>query len=117
MSEPNRPAVVLRDAKPETPKDTGTWLDNVCDDQRHTAVQNLLQTARGVSLILWSLVEKQNEALDWSDIAGGLSTALRVAADQVDAVYFARAGELAETLEPEILAALLKDKLARMAKE
>jgi hypothetical protein len=95
------------------PKPKTTWLDNVGDDQRDTAVQDLLQTARGASLILWSLCEKQNEDVAWSDIVSGLSSALKVAADYVDAVYFARPGEVADTLKPQILAALLKKELAK----
>jgi hypothetical protein len=114
------PAVVISNPEPressETPEteETGTWLDDVDDCQRNTAVQNLLQTARGSSLILWSLCEKESQDCDWSSIVSGLQAALKVAADDVDATYFASAGELADTLSPKILAALLKKKLKRV---
>ncbi len=112
--KPKSPAVVI--ATPETPEsaETRTWLDNVDDSQRDTAVQNLLHAARGASLILWSLSDKERKDIDWGAITSGLYAALRVAADYVDANYFASAGELAETLEPEILAAVLRKKLKRV---
>lgn len=107
-----QPAVVIAKPPkpPETPEpaqeETGTHFDV------DMSVQNLVHTSRGVSLILWSLSQKED--INWDCILSGLSKGLAVAADDVDATYFGSAGELAETLEPRILATLLKKKLKRL---
>lgn len=85
------------------------------EDITRNRVQHLLEAARGVSLILGALAE-QDEIKDSTTICMGLSSVLQITADEVDASYFHSPGALAETLDPEVLTALLKSQLDRLSK-
>lgn len=92
---------------------TGTWLDDVDPRDQRWAVLNLLYASRGVSLILESLSDHGEQIEHIGILISGLASALQIAADNVDATYFQSAGQLATTLTPRTLSALLKIELGR----
>ena len=94
-----------------------TWFDpdmidtDIADDR----VQRLLEAARGVSLILDSLSER-DAIEDVNNILIGLASALRLAAEECAVAYFRSAGDVARTLDPTVLTALLKKEIERISR-
>jgi hypothetical protein len=85
------------------------------DQEQKDCVQHLLDTAHGAALILGVLGENHNVGDFAPGIHTGLSYALRLAADEVDAYIFESPGDLAETLEHEVLIRLLKSEIDRIS--
>ena len=100
------------------PSRTGTWLDeldmidtDVADDR----VQRLLEASHGVCLVLESLSER--DEIQDVNILVGLASALRLAAEECAAAYFRSAGDIARTLEPQVITALLEREIERIREE
>lgn len=89
------------------------WLDTVDEDEQDSAVQNLLHAAHGVCLVLNSLSDDPHTE-NLEGILSGLASVLRCSADQVYLRYFRSAGDLAGTLDPRVLTALLKGELGKV---
>jgi len=81
-------------------------MDTIDEEKATTAVQSLEEASRGVALVLESLSEE--DVLRDTYVLGGLARALKIAADAVSCEYFRCTGDLATTLDPEVLTALLQ---------
>lgn len=81
-------------------------MDLIDEEVATTAIQRLCEASRGVALVLESLSEE--DVLRDVYVLGGLARALKIAVDSVSCEYFRSAGDLASTLDPELLTALLQ---------
>jgi hypothetical protein len=77
-------------------------------DKSHEAglIQHLVETTRGIALILYSTRNELDETVAWN-----LGAVLRKAAESVDAYYFGSLGELNDAIGDDYLEVLLKRKL------
>lgn len=90
-------------------------LATITEAEKWKAVEKLAGIARGSALILGNLWEDLDD-LRWQQVASGLSEVLREYADEVDVICFQSAGDLAHSVYPDLLAAVLKKEIVRLRK-
>jgi hypothetical protein len=82
-------------------------LDRIDGHNKTEAVADLVRVARGTAMILDALWDKFERSKQVGNIASGLADALMIACDRADFNYFQSSGEIAHTLSPNELKAVL----------
>ena len=92
-----------------------TWFDpdTIDTDIATDRVQRLLEAAHGVCLILESLSDR--DVIEDVNIFSGLASALRLAAEECAVAYFRSPGDVARTLDPKVITALLEREIKRIS--
>lgn len=93
-------------------------LERIDDGTEKQSIRDLVRVGRGAAMILDSLWEgfKSAENDRIANIATGLAEALFIACDEADFNYFQSPGEIAKTLEPRKLQAVLNQEIRRTRK-
>ncbi len=78
------------------------------------ATQDLIDCARGSALVLRSLFSHADQLEKHDQIISGLADALKIVVDHADVAVFNCAGELSDSVEPNLLAKLLEANAAKL---
>ena len=92
-------------------------LERMDGSNERMSVADLVRVARGAAMILDALWDKFERSEQVGNIASGLADALLLACDEADFSYFQSPGEIAHTLRPHLLKAVLAKEIRKITRK